>query len=1550
VKRAAQVKAKLVLGYWHSVGRARDIASKVIRRYDTSLADIQSRFRIEEYERERIASNVPVAWTRPSIDELNTVSEELGVTGMTVEEHQAQMMSEREKRLATTQALITGQIALVTMPVVEKSQELVVEELESEMPLTSPAAQDQQDSPMIDGVQTVEAITHTAHKNETTSATFRDSAYDDGEDAQKDDDVNSNISFNSDFDPDNAAFETVGQSDLKLSNPSSPRNASPNLPIGSLASPDGTHATNGDHQDTTAEPGQDTAKPQHEPDEPPEQVNTTVFALEDRPASPTSIGHALRNIPVPTAGLSEKAKGKQKKLVAERGDAEYHSDSSEKDMPAESDGTRSGFKLDMKVKLGSSAPRQEDSDIKSVHWLSSEDGDNDNIASQKMLHEAAQAEKDAAAARRGVADKSPSSDKDGKRYPDAKKAIYWFEEDDSDSDSDDHRDNDSDKAGALGVVESSSSNQDTASKVELTRAHSEPASPSSAASPQDPDLELSNIVESTRAHAEPASPSSAASLRKSGHPLPHTKRVNALVASLWNRYVWCRIAGVDIETIDIKSDLSQYTEKQLRGYVKAFLTDNSSCFAPYMAVVRVAKIDGKKSIEYSSLSVAWHSMDKRIELCGAIKWLLALLYRFAPAIREVDQGILQPKLLRLKAMEEELLKARHLLDIFSRPKSAELLENDAAWQRYHEEVQAVRDSNERRKDLLAHTSISKNVIQLFNQLLVSAELFTGDAIDLGEDTSAEFLRESLGQILDIVRFNDCNVLVEDIAPPQHYPKEKYFRIFDGRVNFPNEDELLEDIHADRNYKGNYKGVTKDEANDDLEIGGGWKGAFPPNIRPNFEEQPATFFDVDCWSNQKVAVERMAWLKTLAAPTFYRWIILYTHRITDFEKSMQAMVEELNRLDAVEPVSLIHGANDSFKYVPVLNPIEARKTLKEKQLWFRDYVILVFSRIRWIMKIWTGEPDNVETEEMTALVQRINESESRFRTIQPGSEVTCPWDPKKCLKINRPEGCALFEEGLCTRDHSSKGTVCPSVFKSQKCNFGDACYMAHPGGATKGSRPSNIRVPAPVAAGGASQEHTPRTPGTSTGWCMFVNKPGGCRGKEDGTCTFNHANFNVECKAHLAGHCTRGNKCAFLHCKPDPAIAQRSAPGTPRITKDTDLKSLLDQVLAEPRRFRVCTFVNSPQGCFKGDDCAHNHTLAGVNCPDNSSGTCVRGRDCPLLHKQVRVSSKRPYDGHGVSQESETKMEPKRPRLEVPSQIASPATPGFTPKHFMTNAGTDGQQGGMPMPIPMPNWPTHGQQSQQQQGPQFTFSAPMAPGNAQNQHSRGPSPAPAWPTQSTQSPQSGMNALLAAGPLWESNRPSRGPAQGRQFSQQSRPQPPPNAPRGPRTQQQPYNAQQARGVVRPQQPRQAPQAHVPGRQQQPHQASQAPVPARQQQLFGASQASVPVRHQQLYQPPPARAPAQQMQRQANTAPRSTGDAFSVRGAADRLAPRSSTNQQPPNRQAGGGRKRGREDCDSGDENRDIDADGQLKLRRRNDGKQHGGRHNGGRHNGGNHRNR
>jgi hypothetical protein len=57
-------------------------------------------------------------------------------------------------------------------------------------------------------------------------------------------------------------------------------------------------------------------------------------------------------------------------------------------------------------------------------------------------------------------------------------------------------------------------------------------------------------------------------------------------------------------------------------------------------------------------------------------------------------------------------------------------------------------------------------------------------------------------------------------------------------------------------------------------------------------------------------------------------------------------------------------NDELK-----RELEARKILGEKQLWFRDYSLLVLKKMRKIVEIWTSEPDRVETKAMAALLQR-----------------------------------------------------------------------------------------------------------------------------------------------------------------------------------------------------------------------------------------------------------------------------------------------------------------------------------------------------------------------------------------------------------------------------------------------------------------------------------------------------------------------------------------------------------------------------------------------------
>jgi hypothetical protein len=111
-------------------------------------------------------------------------------------------------------------------------------------------------------------------------------------------------------------------------------------------------------------------------------------------------------------------------------------------------------------------------------------------------------------------------------------------------------------------------------------------------------------------------------------------KFDAVAKSVWRQYKYCELAQVPVETISIESQLSRYTEQELQGYVHEFLDDNSGYFRPYMAVVRIQKTDENKEIKYCALSEAWHSMDKRIELCGALKWILALLQKSAPASRE----------------------------------------------------------------------------------------------------------------------------------------------------------------------------------------------------------------------------------------------------------------------------------------------------------------------------------------------------------------------------------------------------------------------------------------------------------------------------------------------------------------------------------------------------------------------------------------------------------------------------------------------------------------------------------------------------------------------------------------------------------------------------------------------------------------------------------------------------------------------------------------------------------------------------------------------------
>jgi len=140
------------------------------------------------------------------------------------------------------------------------------------------------------------------------------------------------------------------------------------------------------------------------------------------------------------------------------------------------------------------------------------------------------------------------------------------------------------------------------------------------------------------------------------------------------------------------------------------------------------------------------------------------------------------------------------------------------------------------------------------------------------------------------------------------------------------------------------------------------------------------------------------------------------------------------------------------------------------------------------------------------------------------------------------------------------------------------------------------------------KETPLAPGSIERPCLKVNK-GGCVGQQRLDCLYQHDNEGQVCRSIIKRtKCKFANMCAYLHPPPFP-IAPKKSTGA-------DLKPHLNWVLEDTnaRRYGVCTFVNSPKGCMKGDKCQHNHSLTGVQCPDDVGGTCHREQYCPLVHK------------------------------------------------------------------------------------------------------------------------------------------------------------------------------------------------------------------------------------------------------------------------------------------------------------------------------------------------
>lgn len=138
------------------------------------------------------------------------------------------------------------------------------------------------------------------------------------------------------------------------------------------------------------------------------------------------------------------------------------------------------------------------------------------------------------------------------------------------------------------------------------------------------------------------------------------------------------------------------------------------------------------------------------------------------------------------------------------------------------------------------------------------------------------------------------------------------------------------------------------------------------------------------------------------------------------------------------------------------------------------------------------------------------------------------------------------------------------------------------------------------------------------FCLSVNKPGGCIDRN--SCgAESHVNEGKICRH--ADQCKFGvEKCAYIHNAPlsgyyvqPTSLHPRGSVGSigPRAQ---DLRNILLEVLDNPRAFKVCRFINKPQGCKSGTGCIFNHSLKGLSCQDYQQGYCPRDFECPLEHR------------------------------------------------------------------------------------------------------------------------------------------------------------------------------------------------------------------------------------------------------------------------------------------------------------------------------------------------
>jgi hypothetical protein len=212
-----------------------------------------------------------------------------------------------------------------------------------------------------------------------------------------------------------------------------------------------------------------------------------------------------------------------------------------------------------------------------------------------------------------------------------------------------------------------------------------------------------------------------------------------------------------VEEIQKRNDLPTGPKKKSLELVKAFLQceANLRILKTYGIGSETRQDSDGQTRDHVIIGKSWYSengrVDGRVELCGVMKWLEALLRPHQEGINLEDKLYLWPRL-------------QHLTDDMKNVSDSSVAE----WDVYNRKVAKVKNSNRRRDVLLTSTGLSPKMFEdlSFTARICGPNEHDGDV----EESSLAAMRDSLTLILDIVRLNDCAWRKDPIADVEKVEK------------------------------------------------------------------------------------------------------------------------------------------------------------------------------------------------------------------------------------------------------------------------------------------------------------------------------------------------------------------------------------------------------------------------------------------------------------------------------------------------------------------------------------------------------------------------------------------------------------------------------------------------------------------------------------------------------------------------------------------------------------------------------------------------------------